>query len=237
MRDSKCEVSCLKRYRYYQSGRLNHYVQPNSKPLNLVLLPDAVTAAKAVKLAQRLANRYKCEFTLDEVGVIPHVTVYQLECPLKNLDELSSTISSIAKATTNMSLVANSIGMLPGRFVAWIILPNDKLEELHNCVLEKANPLREGMFLERGIPHSSGRSPLEDENLRRYGMTLVGSLYTPHITLGGIARGASVDASALSRVLRVTPSTFEVKEILITKLNDTRRGTISEILERFALGP
>ena len=211
---------------------------PESSSLDVVILPNRATEMRATELAGVLAKNFESEFTVKDSRFMPHITLYQLECPIRNLDKLKSTLSSIAKATRTLNLVAGPFEISPNNFAAWVVLPNDRLDELHRKVVQGLNPLREGLMLPhmRGDPFRSSLTPEESENLRKYGMAKVGSSYEPHITLGKLGRDVDIDAATLAGVLEERQQyEFEAKEICLGKLGDTRQGTVVGILDRFTL--
>ena len=106
---------------------------------------------------------------------------------------------------------------------------------MHMQLLDKLNPLREGLLLSNLTPtgYVTGEKFTKDEaeNVRKYGAVVVNKLFKPHISLAKLKK--DVEESELYRILGNASYEFKISEILIGEMGN--HGTVTKILEKYPL--
>jgi len=156
-----------------------------SKPYDVVLIPEENIASKAIELSQML-KRYDTLFTLDNINFFPHVSLYMLQLDDDGLKKACEELSNIAKETTSISAVASHYHY-ENNYVDIEYVKSRELITIQTKVLERLNPIRDGM-------RDKDRARLEEatgetkENLLNYGYRSVGNQFGPHLTFTRFAR-------------------------------------------------
>jgi hypothetical protein len=173
--------------------------------LNIVLLPEPCVAERLVDASREFAERYPAIVRLGDVhsrlSLAPHLTLYQVAVPLSELSSLDARLRTIASTESALSLACTELAYNAGEasLEARTEAPA-ALVALQARVIDVANPLRDGILLERdpagnvvrdllGAPGALG------ENIRRTGYAEVGDLFRPHDTLNWFVPGTHVEVS------------------------------------------
>ncbi len=173
--------------------------------LNIALLPDTVLAERLVTVSREFAERYPAIVRLGDarsrLSLAPHLTLYQLAVPCSALTSLDDGLSKIASTESAISLACTGLAYNAGEasLEARTEIPA-ALVDLQERVIDCANPLRDGILLERDPAGNVVRELLSapgvlGENIRRTGYAEVGELFRPHDTLNWFGPGTRVDAS------------------------------------------
>jgi hypothetical protein len=179
--------------------------------LNLALVPEIALANKHIAFSQGLAKQYPSVIALNGVGprlvFTPHVTLYQVPIPARDLDQLAGKLAQLAGTTQSLSLAATEYGSNPNEGSLEVRYePAEVLMELQEALIAETNPLRAGLLLERD-PAGHQLSDLVSEpgtrgdNIRSTGFDAVGDpakggLFHPHVTIGWFAIGTSLAMNA-----------------------------------------
>jgi hypothetical protein len=179
--------------------------------LNLALVPVKALANKHIGFSQGLAKQYPSVIALNGVGprlvFTPHVTLYQVPIPVRDLEQLSGRLAQLAGKTQSLSLAATEYssnaneGSLEVRYE-----PTEVLMEVQEALIGETNPLRGSLLLERD-PAGHRLADLVKEpgtrgdNIRTTGFDAVGDpakggMFRPHVTIGWFAIGTSLAMNA-----------------------------------------
>jgi hypothetical protein len=179
--------------------------------LNLALVPEKALANKHIAFSQGLAKQYPSVIALNGVGprlvFTPHVTLYQVPIPVRDLEKLAGRLAQLAGKTRSLSLAATEYssnaneGSLEVRYE-----PTEVLMEVQEALIGETNPLRGSLLLERD-PAGHWLADLVKEpgtrgdNIRSTGFDAVGDpakggMFRPHVTIGWFAIGTSLAMNA-----------------------------------------
>jgi hypothetical protein len=173
--------------------------------LNIALLPEPGLAERLMAASREFAERYPAIVRLGDVhsrlSITPHLTLYQLSVPQSELSSLDERLRKIANSESAISLACTELAFNVGEasLEARTELPTT-LAELQARVIDSANPLRDGILLERDPAGNSAQELLTTpgvlgENIRRTGYAEAGELFRPHDTLNWFVPGTHVDVS------------------------------------------
>ncbi len=193
-------------------------------------MPDGITRQKAIELAYKISSKLPVEFVLGQ-GTIPHITIYQATFPNKNIEKLKDIVREIASQTTpfeiEMGPFLANVGV-PG-FVWWNCIKTDIMNKVHLEIIDRANPLREGLVPDN-LKNYSGPE-IGKKEIEGYGSLLVKERYSPHITITRIKNPD--DSDKVMNILGEEKSEFKADKIVLGYLGD--HGTVTGIIEDFPL--
>jgi hypothetical protein len=179
--------------------------------LNLALVPEMALANKHIAFSEGLAKKYPSVIALNGVGprlvFTPHVTLYQVPIPVRDLEQLAAKLAQLAGKTQSLSLTATEYSSNPNEGSLEVRYePAEVLMALQEALIGETNPLRGNLLLERD---PAGHQLLElvkepgtrGENIRSTGFDAVGDpakggLFHPHVTIGWFAPGTTVEMNA-----------------------------------------
>jgi hypothetical protein len=179
--------------------------------LNLALVPEMALANKHIAFSQGLAKQYPSVIALNGVGprlvFTPHVTLYQVPIPVRDLEKLAAKLAQLAGKTQSLNLAATEYGSNPNEGSLEVRYePAEVLMELQEALIGETNPLRGSLLLERD---PAGHQLLDlvkepgtrGENIRSTGFDAVGDpakggLFRPHVTIGWFSIGTSLAMNA-----------------------------------------
>jgi len=206
----------------------------SSVPLNIIILPDEQTKQKAQSLGRKLDENFENYYTLKETEYFPHATIYQAQYPTGNVGRVNKESESVARSIVPFEVEINSIVNFHN-YIWWNISDNENLNKLHYMILEKSDPLREGLILDHITPtgYKTGEKFTEDEaeSVRLYGSVVAGKIFKPHITLGKLKLDHELDDESLYKVLdKEVKLTFKISGLYLGKMGDN--GTVTEITNK-----
>lgn len=194
--------------------------------INVALLPDAETRARAIALNKRLRENYRGGFALGDDRLV-HITLAQAFVAEQNLDAIWQKVKHMP-ATGRLRVEKFDYFPRPDGLGSsgwdlsrppWLLVAQQKVEEL-------LMP-----FLEPGGPAAFFRKPGEDEipestvnHVRRFFGAHSGVNYNPHITLGRARR----DFLESVRAERLEPFEVRLEELGIYQLGS--HGTCRKVL-------
>jgi len=197
--------------------------------LNIVITPPKKIGDKLIELSQSIDKEVETEFTLNYKNALPHLTLYQAKYPQTNLELIKQTLKEVASNLAKLEVILDSFST-PLGYVYLDARKTDDLFQFHKQIVDKLNPLREGlMFTEHlSLP---GITPTQRDSVYKYGHLLVMNEFWPHVTLSKPKHLADID-----KVKQVLPSkvsyTFEVDALHLAAFGPF--GTCPEILETFS---
>lgn len=169
----------------------------------------------------------------------PHLTLYQVPVPLDGLPRLHEGLRAIARAGRVMRLACTSLAYNAGEasLEARTDVPAG-LAALQREVLGLANPIRDGMLLDRD-PAGNRLSDLAAEagelgaNIRDTGYAEVDGLFRPHDTLNWFEPGTQVNAGAMESMVDLATLTGAYTALGLFALGPF--GTCPQLMARYEL--
>lgn len=172
--------------------------------LNIALIPENNLAERHIAASQELATHYPAIVALDNVeprlALAPHLTLYQVPIPYENLGAMDEALADIAHTAPTPDLRCTGYAYNEGEAsfeASYATTP--ELIRLQAAVINRLNPLRNGLLLERDPAGNTVSALLADsgrlgENLRQTGYSEVGDpkqggLFRPHVTLNWFKLG------------------------------------------------
>jgi len=176
--------------------------------LNLALIPETELANRLISFSGQMAGRYPSVIRLNgvtpRVAFAPHVTVYQVAVPARDLPDLCAALGDVAANAPRLSLRATEYRSNEGEGSFEVrYAPDAQLTQLQDDTIAVVNPLRGDLLLERdpaGRPVSEriDESGVAGDNIRRTGFDAVGDpaqggLFQPHVTIEWFELGTSLN--------------------------------------------
>jgi 2'-5' RNA ligase len=176
-----------------------------SKPCNVVLLPNKSLADKAIEISQTLRSD-ETIFTLKDGSFYPHISLYMLELRVNDYEKVQDVLRDISAAQAFQELTATKYDQKMGFLDAeYSITP--ALRELQDLIVDALNPVRNGMR-EKDKLRMEQADGIKREYFEKYGYPNVKELFRPHLTLTRFNNENLFDASKLPDA-SVFSGTFE----------------------------
>ncbi len=197
---------------------------------NIVLFPPKEVEDEAIRLSQLVANNFPAEFVLSGKKLYPHLTLYQLEIPDKNLSTVKKVLLKLFKKAVTAQF-QNYFGSENG-FISWDCGINENLRYLHKKIIQALNPLRGGLVLPVKKLKYDFLTDNHFRQIREYGSSGLLEYFHPHITITRIKNGKDYQKAMkilpYKRILSV-----EFKQGVLGKLST--HGTVTKIIEEYNL--
>lgn len=199
-------------------------------PYNIVLLPPDEISQEAIRLSRLIANKFPVEFVLDGKTRYPHLTLYQLEIPDKNLSIAKKRLSNIFKSTISTNF-DHYFGGSHG-FISWDCSRNKSLFGLHKAVIKNLNLLREDLLLPSKKLKYNFLTKQDCLQIEEFGSSGLFEYFRPHITITRLKHG-----TFYKKALQILPS----RKSLVVNFNKAAlgklsiHGTVTEMIEEFKL--
>lgn len=200
--------------------------------LNTAFEPPKYIVEKAIALGREISKNNETFFALDGIQFHPHITIYSPEYPENNLDRVLEKVAEITSNTGKVNLISK--GIISGQgFISVKFDYTPGLKEIHEEIVLKLNPLREGHMREKYTADDyKMRFTLEQqENIKKYGYPASMSLYHPHLTV--IRLKDELLAKTISEEIRWDIPEFTVDKIAIYKMGE--HGICRELVKEFPL--
>lgn len=198
--------------------------------LNVVLLPSEKTSQKAIELSRIIGEEFETFFTLNSENCIPHISFYHAAYPGKNVSQIKDAITSITKEIKSFPIELKTVFWHKEGWLDFQAVKSGPLISLHNLVVNKLNPLREGNLMESDRKDSSSYLAEEQEMLRLYGYRHAMDLFRPHLTITRLKTG---DVAKVAGKLEGNDLSFEADIVALCQLGDY--GTCIDILGKWDL--
>ncbi len=204
----------------------------NTVSLNIATLPDKKVQEKAIQLSTKIAKQFPTEFILNTTNFLPHITVYQAHFPVKNIDKIKSTLREALGKLRPVKISLDDFSVSHKTFLFWNCRRTEELTTTQRQIIEKLNPLREGLVL----PHLANVEGISEEDaldISNYGSLLIGPRYKPHITITRLRK--AIDGEQALQVLKSenTKDSFTSNSLVLAYLGN--HGTVNGVIRSFAL--
>ena len=197
---------------------------------NVVLLPPEEMSLEAIRLSRLVASHFPVEFVLDGKTFYPHLTLYQLEIPDKNVSIVIKHVSDIFKTSINANF-SHYFGALNG-FLSWDCLRNKNLFNLHKAIVKNLNPVRERSILPSKKLRYDFLTEQDYLQIEKFGSSGLFEYFRPHITITRLKNGNNYK-KALEILPYKKPLIIDFKKAVLGKLSI--HGTVTEIIKEFKL--
>ena len=199
--------------------------------LNVVLkLPDP-QAEKIICFSKEIAQGNHTHFVFDGENYHPHITLYSPEYPAKNFDEVMKTVESVSKNYT--PIFCRVLGFAGSQgYIGLKIDMTNEVRKLHEELVTKLNPLREGHVREKYLAdYQMNFSEEKKENIKKYGYPNSMSLYHPHLTV--VCLQDEEKAAEIQKKLKPPVGDFIVSKLGVYKMGS--HGTCKKLIMAFDL--
>lgn len=197
---------------------------------NVVLIPPEEVSKEAIRLSELVAKNFPVEFVLDGKTHYPHLTLYQLEIPDKNLSIVKKQLANIFKSTITRKF-DHYFGAQNG-FLSWDCPRNKNLFDLHKEVVKRLNPPREGLLLPSKKLKYNFLTDKDYLQIEKFGSSGLFEYFRPHITITRLKSG-----DEYQKALHILPQKKQLivnfKRAALGKLSV--HGTVTAIIEEFKL--
>lgn len=199
---------------------------------NIVILFDETLTQKFIKLSKNVNAHIPSKIVLNNTDQIPHLTLYMTKYPERNIQKVVEKISRIAQTTKpfQMKLIGKSCHASGTLFIDAEMSVN--LYRLHEKLVDRLNPLREGLFNEEELT-VQGMTEKNKKMLIEYSMWAVKNDYLPHISVARVYN----PAKDRENVLKLLPETIQYQTTVqnIAFVVRGPNGTCNKILQKFEL--
>jgi hypothetical protein len=212
--------------------------------LNIAVLPEPGLAERLVAASREFAERYPAIVRLGDVhsrlSIAPHLTLYQLPVPHSELPSLDEGLREIASSVSAISLACTGLAFNRGEASLEARMElSPALAALQERVINFANPLRDGILLERDPAGNFVQELLSapgvlGENIRRTGYAEAGDVFRPHNTLNWFVPGTHVDVSREDVPVDIRSLGGGYSTLVLFVLGP--HGTCVQALARYAFG-
>lgn len=150
-----------------------------SKPYDVVLIPEQEVADSAIKLSAEL-KVLDTHFVLDNKNFFPHISLYMLQLNERGLKETLDFLSTVA--VKNKILEAKVFNYhYENDYLDIEYIKSKDFITLQKQIINGLNPIRDGLR-ERDKERLADATGETRENILKYGYRSVGNLFNPHLT-------------------------------------------------------
>ncbi len=150
-----------------------------SKPYDVVLLPEAGLNENAIKLSKKL-EPLGVRFTLSHETFVPHISLYMLQLNEIGLEKTLDLLGTIASETNTIQMIAHEYHY-ESEYLDVEYVKSPEIVALQEKVIEILNPIRDGLR-EKDKVRLTTTTGETLSNVMKYGYRSVGNLFSPHLT-------------------------------------------------------
>lgn len=200
---------------------------------NIVIEPNSEVRKAAITLSKELSKKDDVLFTLDGEHFYPHITIYSPAFPSLKKEDVFYAVEEISKDFKQF--VCGFTGVqLDEKYLGINIMPTDAVTQLHETIVKKLNPVREGVIRKKYLPGSEEFLKLSQNrqnNVLEYGAPDVLELYHPHLTITRFKEDSV--AEKVSKENHWEIQSFVASEIGIYEMGEN--GTCINPVQKFLL--
>lgn len=194
---------------------------------NLILFPPEKVASIARELSLDLSERFETSFILNTTNRVPHITIYQANYSINNLEKIGNQLKNFVKEVKPFRVRMGSFSSL-AEFVFWNAEITDELQNFHERAVNLLNPIRE-RHEDNSDLDLVGITQGQRRSFEHYGTILAYKEFLPHITLTRLRNYS--DAEAAIKLLSRRTAEFLVDRFCLATIGQD--GTATEILEEY----
>jgi 2'-5' RNA ligase len=150
--------------------------------IDIVIAPPSHIRNSAI-LKSRQLKKNGTLFTLSNTDRFPHISVYMIKIPLKNLGKVQKEVKKIAESIKPFPVTSYRYRYYDKVWVSIRYFRNIHLRRLQKMILDRINPLREGHLMDNDKLNLRSMPIKKQRALEKYGFRRVLKEYNPHITL------------------------------------------------------
>lgn len=165
---------------------------------------------------------------VDGEHFFPHITLYSVVIPNKNIGTAIKMVSQVAAQTNKLGLVAESPQKGYEGFIIQLITPSPTLSHLHQSIVTALNPLREGLMAQSFVSqkHLSAQAKI---NIKKYGHANTMESFEAHLTVIRYQKEHAALTALSNLDIPISPVSFD--HISIYKWGKHQ----SELIDKFNL--
>jgi 2'-5' RNA ligase len=202
----------------------------DSGPFDIVIFPPPEIRDQAIDLS-KFASKWGTYFELSDNGPFPHISMYQAEFPLSNLNDIKSKLASFASSANRFSLspIDGIYKQEDQTYLEVQYEASEVLVKFQTEIMELLNRFRNGLLRDSDKNRFADLSEEQKSNLKEWGYRLNGESFRPHMT---ISRLNSPDQVELNEFTEMNFN-FTASQIGLFKLGP--HGTCVEEVALFDL--
>lgn len=188
--------------------------------LNIAIKLPKDVADKAISLSSEINSRYNSLIKLDETGFIPHITLYQTEFPLEELQNIEEELLSLVSGEKQFEVKVAGIGTFYDGVVYLNFDVDERLKSLHERIVSQISPLRKGLVREKysDPAFTKDLSDYQKEIALEHSSPWILNSYSPHITLAQLTNAS--EGKDVESKYRVPFGSFTAEEIGLYESDD-----------------
>ena len=90
-----------------------------TETINIAILPSDEVMTQAIAMSKKIANEIESRFILNPNSLIPHITVYQAQYPIGNMDKLKSIAKALSVERELFEIKFEAITISHETFLFW----------------------------------------------------------------------------------------------------------------------
>jgi 2'-5' RNA ligase superfamily protein len=160
-------------------------MKPEQVYISITLIPPKEICQEVVNLNHMLAQKYSVRPIQGNPEWYAHISLYNADFPYSKIEEIKNILAHLAKELPPIILVPEQIST-KGRYVSVNFIKNEALKNIHEQIVGKLNPLREGLVKSKYIEKREFYTEQELSNAREYGYSFSMDLFIPHMTVAAM---------------------------------------------------
>ncbi len=163
-----------------------------------------------------LDKEYNCKYLFDPVKNQPHINLYDVDIPSKNLNLVKESLSDIVKSENEISIDLGEIKTFEFGAIFIECLKNIQITNLEDKVVKIINPFRENIITDDYYQSWRRYSKEQINNRNIYGNPNVLDTFYPHLTLGYVNKNLLNEARVkLNEMFRLKQINFNDLSLVV----------------------
>lgn len=198
--------------------------------LNVIITPSEKVVNQVIEWSNLIACKYKTNYILNKNNYLPHLSLYSARYPQENYKSLTTAVKKTADSFSPFTITLSVFSVFSG-YIFFDADKNDKLQQLHENIVDSLNPLRNGHITDNQKT-LTGLTDMQKTAIETYGYVSVKERYMPYISLTSLVN-LNESKDVISLLPKETMS-FTVTELAVSPFAEY--GTCPKISERYVLG-
>lgn len=212
------------------SGGTQKYILLSMKEetrfFNIAIYPPASILKKVLAVSKQLRSKDSL-FVLDNKKYFPHLTLYMVELPLKNIPQVKNELLKLSNSFQSFTIQPLGCRHYKEGYTNITYRRSRELNKLQRQVIALIRPWSKNFMKEKDSFSTDTISKTELKNLTHYGYREVGTTFSPHITFTKLKK---FTPSVFSDIEKINFS-FHVKRIGLFYLS--KYGTCRKLIRLF----